>query len=287
MTVPIDPRLRRLVQEALREDGARQDITSRAIPWSMRAVAEIVAEQDMIVSGTAPALMAFRLCDPRVRVLKSVRDGRRVGPGRPILRVKGRARSLLSAERTALNFLSRLCGVATLTRRFVDAVPAGARARARARARILDTRKTTPLLRHLEKSAVAHGGGKNHRMTLSEAVLLKDNHVLLLGGVLPAIRAVRRRLGKSVEIEVEVKSFAELREALSEGAGRVLLDNMTDRQVRRAMRMVGGRAKVEVSGGVGLDRISRLARLGVDYISVGALTHSALAAKISMDVRRA
>jgi len=220
-------------------------------------------------------------------VLKSVRDGRRVGPGRPILRVKGRARSLLSAERTALNFLSRLCGVATLTRRFVDAVPAGARARARARARILDTRKTTPLLRHLEKSAVAHGGGKNHRMTLSEAVLLKDNHVLLLGGVLPAIRAVRRRLGKSVEIEVEVKSFAELREALSEGAGRVLLDNMTDRQVRRAMRMVGGRAKVEVSGGVGLDRISRLARLGVDYISVGALTHSALAAKISMDVRRA
>lgn len=273
--------LRRLVRAALHEDAAASDVTSRAVPASARASGRIVAEQLLVVSGIEAAAAAFRLLDSRSRVSCPVQNGRVVRPGQVLLKVSARARAILAAERTALNFLSHLCGIATLTRAFVGRLPKATKPRTR----ILDTRKTTPLLRHLEKDAVRHGGGHNHRRTLAAAVLLKDNHVRLLGGVGPAVRASRRSMrGRRLPIEVEVGTLRELREALSAGADRVLLDNMTDAMIRRCVREVRGRIPVEVSGGVGPGRIARLARLGVDFISIGALTHSAPAAKLSMDI---
>ncbi len=232
----------------------------------------------MAVSGATAAALAFRLCDRHARVRVHVRDGQSARPGQVILEIRARARALLTAERTALNFLGRLSGIATLTRRFVRAVPKGCRTK------ILDTRKTTPLLRALEKDAVRHGGGTNHRRTLSESVLIKDNHVMLHGGVGRAVRAARRTSGRGMPIEVEVGTLDELREALDSRADRVLLDNMSIALVRRAVQIVAGRIPIEVSGGVTLDRIAALARLGVDFISIGALTHSAPAAKLSMNI---
>lgn len=232
----------------------------------------------MVVSGTRAALAAFRLCDPRVRIDSCVRDGRRLRPGGIILRLRGRAKSLLAAERTALNFLGRLSGIATLTRQFVSALPPGSRTK------ILDTRKTTPLLRTLEKEAVRHGGGTNHRMSLSDAVLLKDNHISVFGGIVKALTRTRQVLGRTASIEVEVGSLRDLVSALEFGADRVLLDNMSDAEIRQAVKLAGRKIPLEVSGGVTLDRIPRLGKIGVDYISVGALTHSAPAANLSMDI---
>ncbi len=232
----------------------------------------------MVVSGMPAAMAAFRATSRRVRFGLRVPNGRVVRRGQTLLKLAGPARALLAAERTALNFLGRLSGIATRTRQFVRAVPRGCRAK------ILDTRKTTPLLRRLEKEAVLHGGGENHRMTLSDAVLLKDNHVALFGGVARAVFATRRRLGRTVAIEVEVSTAREAIEALISGADRLLLDNMTNREIRAAVGLSGGRVPIEVSGGVTLDRIAALSRLGVDYISVGSITHSVRSAKISMDI---
>lgn len=272
-------RVRTAAKNALAEDDFRRDISSRAISPRIRAEAEIRAEQEMVVSGVEAAVEVFRICDPSAKILKQVRAGTVLGSSACILRVRSSARSLLAAERTALNFLAHLSGIATLTRAFVRAVPKNCRAK------ILDTRKTTPLWRRLEKQAVKDGGGMNHRMSLGDAVLLKDNHVEILGGVACAVAATRESIGRGVPIEVEVKSLSELREALRSGANRVLLDNMTDAQVREAVKIVGGDIPIEVSGGVTLSRVPRLARLGVDYISVGALTHSAPAARMSMDLK--
>lgn len=270
--------VRRMAALALAEDAARRDCSSSAISPSVRAMAGIVAEQDLVVSGMDLARAVFRCCDAGSHVVSAARDGQVLSPGRVILRVRGCARRLMAAERTALNFLAHLSGIATLTRQYVSAVPRGCRAC------ILDTRKTTPLYRVLEKAAVKHGGGTNHRMDLADAVLLKDNHVAILGGVARAVRSTRAQVGRKMKIEVEVSTIGELREAIDAGADRVLLDNMSDAMVRRAVKIVAGRIPVEASGGVTLKRIPRLARAGVDFISVGALTHSAPAARISMDV---
>lgn len=270
--------IRRLVQDALNEDSYRHDLSSAALPRNQASRGEIVAEQELVVSGISAARLAFQLSDPSIRILRASKDGQNIRPGSAVLSLAGRSRSLLSAERTALNFLGKLSGIATLTRSFVKTIPKGSRAK------ILDTRKTTPLFRVLEKAAVRHGGGTNHRMSLGDAVLLKDNHVLLMGGVHRAVRATRQKLGPATLIEVEVQNLPELKDAIAAGADRVLLDNMTDEQIRRAIQQVGGKIPVEVSGGITIERIPRLARLGVDFISVGALTHSAPAAKLSMNI---
>lgn len=272
--------LERAVDLALEEDAALGDLTSRlTVDEATRARAGALAKSGLVVAGLEPFAAAFRRVDPAVVVELSAGDGDRARPGDVLARVTGPARSLLAAERVALNFLQRLSGVATLTRRYVDAVPAGAKTR------ILDTRKTTPGLRAFERHAVRCGGGVNHRSDLAGGVLIKDNHIAACGGSVDA--AVRRALagaGPTQQVEVEVTTLEQLEEALSAGARAVLLDNMTPALVAEAVRRAAGRAALEVSGGVRLEQVAELARAGVDFISVGALTHSAAAADISLEL---
>lgn len=272
--------LERAVDLALEEDAALGDLTSRlTVDEATRARAGALAKSGLVVAGLEPFAAAFRRVDPAVVVELSAGDGDRARPGDVLARVTGPARSLLAAERVALNFLQRLSGVATLTRRYVDAVPAGAKTR------ILDTRKTTPGLRAFERHAVRCGGGVNHRSDLAGGILIKDNHIAACGGSVDA--AVRRALagaGPTQQVEVEVTTLEQLEEALSAGARAVLLDNMTPALVAEAVRRGAGRAALEVSGGVRLEQVAELARAGVDFISVGALTHSAAAADISLEL---
>jgi nicotinate-nucleotide pyrophosphorylase (carboxylating) len=267
--------LRAKVAEALAEDAADRDVTTAAvIPADLLAEGDLIARADGVVAGLEAAVEAFRQVDRAVEVAQLRADGCQVGPGDVIARVRGPLASLLRAERTALNFLQQLSGVATLTRRYVDA--AGGTA-------ILDTRKTAPGLRPLQRRAVLAGGGVNHRYDLAAAVLIKDNHVAAAGGTVNAIRAGR---GSGLPIEVEVESLAELEAALDEGVEVVLLDNMSPTQVAEAVRISAGRALLEVSGGVTLATVAAYAATGVDRISVGALTHSAPALDVSMEVTR-
>jgi nicotinate-nucleotide pyrophosphorylase (carboxylating) len=267
-----------LIRAALREDlGDAGDITTAAIVGAdMRATAALVARGDGCVAGLDAALFAFRVLDPRVEVAVSRGDGRRVGPGSVIATLRGAARAMLAAERTALNLLSHLSGIATLTAAYVRAVEAY-------RATIVDTRKTAPGLRALEKYAVRTGGGANHRFGLYDAVLIKDNHVAVAGGAGPAVRAARAGTGHIVKIEVEVDNLAQLEEALDAGADIVLLDNMALDDMRTAVGAAAGRALLEASGSVSLERIGDVAATGVDFISVGRLTHSAPALDIGLD----
>jgi nicotinate-nucleotide pyrophosphorylase (carboxylating) len=266
------------IKAALAEDlGLAGDITTEAtIARTARAKGTIGARQPGIVAGLQLVETAFKTLDPDAIVEIAVPDGGEVAAGSAIARVSGNARALLSAERVAMNFLGHLSGVATLTRRYVDAI-------AGTRAHIVDTRKTTPGLRAFEKMAVRAGGGINHRFGLYDSMLIKDNHIVAAGGVGPALERARTRAGHTVKIEVEVTSLAELAEALKYAPDAVLLDNMPLERLVEAVKLVAGRATTEASGGVRLETVRKIAETGVDLISVGALTHSASSLDVGFD----
>lgn len=266
------------VEAALAEDlGLVGDITTDAIVPPRAAAAGVLAvRRDGVIAGLPVAAAAFRALDPEVKFDALTGEGQPVAAGAVVARVSGRARALLSGERVALNFLGRLSGIATLTRRYVDAI-------AGTRARIIDTRKTTPGLRAFEKYAVRAGGGMNHRTGLFDAVLIKDNHIVVAGGIGEAIEAARARAGHMVKIEVEVDSLEQLAEALEHRIDAVLLDNMTPDELREAVRMAAGRVLTEASGGVSLETVRAIAETGVDLISSGSLTHSAPVLDIGLD----
>ena len=268
------------VRAALLEDlGRAGDITTNAtIPAMKQARAVIAARQPGIAAGLDLAKAAFRLLDPALSFETRIADGAAVTPGAILATIEGPARALLSAERVALNFLGRLSGVATLTSRYVAAV-------AHTKIRIVCTRKTTPGLRTFEKYAVLCGGGFNHRFGLDDAILIKDNHIAVAGGIIPALRAVKAAIGHLVKIEIEVDTLDQLDDVLTEGADVVLLDNMTPARLREAVARVKGRLLTEASGGVTLETVAAIAESGVDMISVGALTHSAQVLDVGLDIQ--
>jgi nicotinate-nucleotide pyrophosphorylase (carboxylating) len=272
----IDP-----IDTALREDLGDGDTTTQFfVPEKLQALGRIVARERAVVAGTETAAEVFRRVDPKLTIEILQPDGSNLTGGETILEVRGPAASILTAERVALNFLGRLCGVATLTRKFVDAI-------GKSKAKILDTRKTTPGLRALEKAAVVAGGGANHRSTLSDMVLVKDNHLnaaIDIPGLADAIQRLRReRPGLRIEVEAErleqVRSFLEV-----EGIDVILLDNMEPTEMREAVAAGKGKVKFEASGGITVKNVRRIAASGVDYISVGALTHSARAIDLSLEL---
>jgi len=267
-----------IVRQALLEDlGRAGDVTSDAIAPADRTARTIMAaRQDGFVAGVDLAALAFRLIDPAIRFEPAVTDGARVAPGATIAVVEGPARGVLTAERTALNFASRLSGIASATAGLSAAV-------AHTKARIVCTRKTTPLLRAIEKYAVRAGGGANHRFGLDDAALIKDNHVAIAGSVAEAVRRVRAHVGHLVKIEVEVDGLSQVEEALSAGVDAVLLDNMSLDDLRRGVAMIGRRAISEASGRVTAETAPAIAETGVDLISVGWLTHSAPILDIGLD----
>jgi nicotinate-nucleotide pyrophosphorylase (carboxylating) len=267
---------RDLVRAALAEDVGRGDVTTEAtVDPAREAKGVILAKSRCVLAGLEVACEAFRQIDPAVTIQRHRLDGAWCEPGVVVADLRGRARALLTAERTALNFLQRLSGIATLTRAFVDA--------AAGRIMVLDTRKTTPLLRALEKYAVRAGGGVNHRSGLDEAVLIKDNHVRLAGGVGHAVSRVRQAR-QGMPVEVEAQTLRQVDEALEARAEVVLLDNLSTPEIAEAVRRCRGRARTEISGGVTLRRIPELAATGADYVSVGALTHSAPAVDLSFEL---
>jgi nicotinate-nucleotide pyrophosphorylase (carboxylating) len=267
-----------LVRMALLEDlGRAGDITTDAIvPAGLTARVVLNARQAGVIAGLDLARLAFRLIDPAITMAVQRPDGSRVAPGDVIAVLDGPARGLLTAERVALNFLGRLSGIATATASIVDSIPGHA-------TRICCTRKTTPGLRAVEKYAVRAGGGSNHRFGLDDAVLIKDNHVAIAGGVRPAIERARAAVGHLVKIEVEVDTLAQLAEALTLPVDAVLLDNMTPAQLREAVGMIGGRAISEASGRITPETAPAIAAAGVDLISVGWLTHSAAVLDVGLD----
>ncbi len=269
-----------LVRAALREDlGQAGDITTEAVvPPEAFAEAALVARQPGVIAGLDLAKLSFELIDPAIETGIERPDGSGVEAGETIATVRGLARGILMAERTALNFLCHLSGIATATAAMVKAA-------AGHKARIVSTRKTLPGLRGLEKYAVRMGGGANHRFGLYDAVLIKDNHIAIAGSVAEALRRARENNGHMVKIEVEVESLAQLKEALAFGADAILLDNMDPNGLAEAVALVGGRALTEASGGVRLDNVAAIAATGVDLISVGRLTHSAPALDIGLDFR--
>ncbi len=282
MSAPNLQTIRKAVYLALEEDLDRGDVTTSALlPAAIQATATIVAHQPMTVAGVAVAREVFLAVDPSVRMTTPVRDGDAVKPDTPVLAIRGDVRSLLMAERVAVNFLQQLSGIATLTARFCAAVRGFP-------TRILDTRKTTPGLRAFEKWAVQLGGGKNHRFSLGDGVLIKDNHLAVLRAtgvdVAGACRLARAGAPHGLRIEVEAKTLQEVKEALAGKADIILLDNMSPAMVRQAMALIKQRALVEVSGGMTLQTVAAMAQAGADFISVGALTHSAPAANLSMDL---
>jgi nicotinate-nucleotide pyrophosphorylase (carboxylating) len=269
-----------VVRAALHEDlGRAGDLTSAAVlPAELQLEAALVARADGVVSGLGAARLAFELLDRTVAVQTLAGEGSAVAAGTELALVRGPARSVLAAERVALNFLGRLSGIATATADLVAvAAPHGAG--------ITCTRKTTPGLRALEKRAVRAGGGRNHRFGLDDAILIKDNHVAAAGGVVPALRRARAAAGHLVKVQLEVDDLEQLRAALPEGPDAVLLDNMAPAELRTAVRLVAGRAVTEASGGVTRAGLAEIAATGVDLISVGALTHSAAALDVALDVR--
>jgi nicotinate-nucleotide pyrophosphorylase (carboxylating) len=268
-----------LVRRALEEDlGRAGDLTSDAIlPPDLLAAAKVVARAAGRIAGLPASLSAFRLLDFSIRIEEHAADGQDVEAGAVLAAVHGSARSILSAERTALNLLGRLCGIATATRDMQALVaPHGAH--------VVCTRKTTPGLRALEKYAVRCGGGHNHRFGLDDAVLIKDNHIALAGGIRPAVERARRAVGHLVKIEVEVDSLEQLREALDLGADVVLLDNMSVETLREAVAMARGRAITEASGGINPKTAGPIAATGVNLLSMGWLTHSASSLDVALDV---
>jgi len=265
-----------IIRNALAEDIGPGDLTTSSIlSGEERGEARALAKSDLILAGIDVFTAAFRLLDPEVTFRECREDGTAVRPGQTVAVVAGSLSALLMAERTALNFLQRMSGIATMTRRFVDAVRGTG-------ARILDTRKTVPGLRILDKYAVRAGGGTNHRFALYDGVLVKENHVTAAGGIGSAVARVRGRAPHTVRVEVEVRNLEELREALEAGADMIMLDNMDAEAMREAVRQVGRRVPLEASGNVSLENVRTIAETGVDYISVGSLTHSVRAADVSL-----
>ena len=279
-------RYRELLRGFLDEDlGGRDVTTETVVPAGLDARGELVAKAPLVLAGLDVFLEVFRLLDESVQAETARKDGNELCPGEIPASVRGSARALLSGERVALNLLQRLSGVATLTRRFVNEV-------AGTGARILDTRKTTPGLRALEKYAVRAGGGRNHRKDLAEAILIKENHIRLAGGVSQALRAAQAARGSVAWTEIEVTNLDELREALDHGPDVILLDNMNPAEVRQAVEQVrraeGARKmRIEASGGITLANVRQFAEAGVDWISIGALTHSAPAVDLSFEIEPA
>jgi nicotinate-nucleotide pyrophosphorylase (carboxylating) len=274
--------IRACVKAALGEDLGLGDPTTAALFLDpVRARGIVTARHEMVLAGIAVAREVIKEVDSSIRIIRALRDGSRVKANTAVLTMEGDARSLLMAERVLLNFLQHLSGIATLTARFCEAVRGY-------RIRILDTRKTTPGLRALEKWAVRLGGGRNHRQSLGDGILIKDNHLAVLRaqhiGVAEACRLARERGPQGLKIEVEAQTLIDVREALEGGADVILLDNMTPAQVRQALAVIKNRALVEISGGITLKNVQEMAASGADFISIGALTHSAPAADLSMDV---
>lgn len=265
-----------LIQMALAEDIGPGDVTTDPIVEARRTgTGKIVTKESMVVAGLDIACKVFLKLDPEVECETSHKDGDRITKGATLLQISGKLRALLKGERTALNFLQRLSGIATLTRHYVDRS-------AGTGIRLVDTRKTTPGWRSLEKYAVRMGGGHNHRFGLYDGVLIKENHIAAAGGITEAIQRVRTSVHHLLKIEVEVTSLEQVKEALENKADIIMLDNMGPDEIQEAASLINGRALVEVSGGVDLENILDLAKTGVDIVSVGALTHSAPAVDISM-----
>jgi len=256
-----------IIKYSLVEDIGRGDITTDNLNISQKiAEASVIAKQDCIMAGVDVAIQVFTTVDSDIKFIKRNRDGDYIKKGTHVLLLRGNISSILKAERVALNFLQRLSGIATLTRKFVDATKD-------TNAKILDTRKTTPLLRELEKYAVRMGGGYNHRMGLYDAVLIKDNHIAAVGSVTQAVKRIRKAIPDAF-IEVEIKNLEELEEAIDNKVDRIMLDNMDSEAIRRAVKIVNRQVELEVSGGIHLENVKEIAATGVDYISVGAITHS-------------
>ncbi len=274
---PFDhPAVSHLIASALAEDLGRGDVTTLAtIPPDRAAQGKITAKADLTIAGLPLVEQVLKAVDPAAGARALVAEGSAVKKGMVVAELWGNAQPLLIAERTLLNFLQHLSGVATLTRRFVDAV-------AGTPCKIIDTRKTLAGFRLLDKYAVTQGGGTNHRMGLDDGILIKDNHIAVCGGVGAAVRQARNRASALLRIEIECTTLAEVQEALDAQADIILLDNMTTPQMREAVQLVNGRALLEASGNMNLERVREVAETGVDFISVGALTHSAPAADLSM-----
>lgn len=271
-----DDAVGRLIALALDEDVGPGDRTAEAVvPAGARGVALIVAKEPLVVSGVAAAARVFRALDPGCELTALLGEGEAAEAGGAVLRVRGSLRALLTGERTALNLLQRLSGVATLTRKY-------ARALEGSRTRLLDTRKTTPGLRGLEKAAVRAGGGRNHRGALFDGILVKDNHAAAAGSIGEAVRRAKADAPPLLAVEAEVSTPAQIDEALAAGADMLLLDNLGDEELRAAVKQVGGRVPTEASGGITLARLPRIAATGVDFVSAGALTHSAPAVDLSL-----
>jgi nicotinate-nucleotide pyrophosphorylase (carboxylating) len=279
----MDSFLDRLISLALEEDlGAAGDITTDAlVPADAQGTAELIAKERLVLAGLDAFTRVFEHVDPTSDVEFLARDGQEVQSKALVARVRGRMRALLTAERTALNIVQRTSGMATLASQVMAAVRG-------TKLRILDTRKTSPGMRSLSKQAVKAGGAFNHRFGLFDGVLIKDNHIAAVGGsVREALRRARTNAPQLVKIEIEVTTLEQLAEALEEGADVVMLDNMDDEQIRRAVELTAGRIPLEVSGGITLERLPRLAKLGVDFVSMGALTHSARAMDLSLEIVQA
>jgi nicotinate-nucleotide pyrophosphorylase (carboxylating) len=270
------PGTEKIIDIALEEDLGRGDVTTRlTVDPELETVGRVFARQDLVMSGSDVWCQVMQRVDPNVETQTVVVDGNGAIQGDLLMTATGPVGSLLMAERVALNFLQRLCGIATLTREFVRRIPVGCDAR------IIDTRKTTPGIRNLERQAVRDGGGFNHRVDLSGGVLIKENHITAAGSVERAITLCQAQAPHPLKVEVEVQTIPELEQALNAGAEAVLLDNMSPDTLRQCVELVAGRAYVEASGGVNLDNVEKIARTGVNGISVGALTHSAPAADIT------
>lgn len=279
----MDVFLDRLISLALEEDlGAAGDITTEAlVPADAQGSAELIAKERLVLAGLDTFARVFQRVDPAAEVELLARDGQEVQPKALVARVRGRMRALLTAERTALNIVQRTSGMATMAWQVMATVRG-------TKLRILDTRKTAPGMRSLSKQAVKAGGAFNHRFGLFDGVLIKDNHIAAVGGsVREALRRARTNAPQLVKIEIEVTNLEQLAEALEEGADVVMLDNMDDEQIRRAVELTAGRIPLEVSGGITLERLPRLAKLGVDFVSMGALTHSARAMDLSLEIVQA
>jgi nicotinate-nucleotide pyrophosphorylase (carboxylating) len=276
-----DDAVGRLIALALDEDVGPGDLTAESVvPAQARGSGLVFAKEPLVVSGVSAAARVFRALDPRCELEALKGEGDAAGPGEGVLRVRGSLRAVLTGERTALNLLQRLCGIATLTQKYAAALRG-------TRTRLLDTRKTTPGLRALEKAAVRAGGGRNHRGSLFDGILVKDNHAAAAGGIGEAVRRARAAAHPLLLVEAEVSTPQQIEEALQAGAQLLLLDNLGDEELREAVEQVRGRVPLEASGGMTLDRLARVAAAGVDYVSVGALTHSAPSVDLSLLVEGA
>lgn len=270
-----------IIEIALAEDMPKGDITSESvIPSETLSFAVILAKEKGVLAGIQVARRVFYKIDPDVDFRCCKEDGTLIKAGDILAEIEGSTVSMLKGERTALNFLQRMSGIATCTRTFVEALGGSS-------TRILDTRKTTPGLRVLEKYAVLMGGGQNHRMSLSDMVMLKDNHLKMVGSITEAVRRAREKVPSGIKIEVETTTLEEVQEAVASGADMIMLDNMTSAEMKEAVAWVRGRIPLEISGNVELERMKELAALGVDFISVGRLTHSFASLDISMEFREA